>query len=47
VSWQSGLESESSISAEKAYRQMLTDLEANMDQLIITYQRQVANYRVH
>lgn len=47
VSWQSGLESESSISAEKAYRQMLTDLELTMDQLIITYQRLVANFRVH
>lgn len=47
VSWQSGLESESSISAEKAYRQMLADLETTLDQLIITYQRQVANFRVH
>jgi hypothetical protein len=47
ISWQSGLESESSISAEKAYRQMLTDLEAIIDQLMVTYQRQVANFRVH
>lgn len=47
VSWQSGLESESSISAEKAYKQILSDLELALDQLIITYQRQDANARIH
>ena len=47
ISWQSGLESESSISAEKAYRQILSELELTLDQLIVTYQRQSANFRVH
>lgn len=47
ISWQSGLESESSISAEKAYKQMLDELRRSMDELIVTYQRQDANARMH
>lgn len=47
ISWQSGLESESSISAEKAYKQMLDDLKRAMDELLVTYQRQDANARIH
>lgn len=46
VSWSSGLESESSISAEKAYKQLLDDLVRTADELIITYQRQDANARI-
>lgn len=46
VSWTSGLEAESSISAEKAYKQMLDELAAARDQLLITYQRQSANARI-
>lgn len=46
ISWTSGLESESSISAEKAYKQMLEGLSDTRDQLLITYQRTTANYRI-
>lgn len=45
ISWKSGLEEESSIQAEKAYRGMLDELKAAYDELIITYQRQFANRR--
>jgi hypothetical protein len=38
VSWTSGLESESSISAEKAYKGMLDKLEEAYNELLITYQ---------
>lgn len=47
ISWTSGLESESSISAEKAYKQMLDELKRSFEELTITYQRQTANARVH
>lgn len=47
ISWQSGLESESSISAEKAYKQMLDDLDTRFRELTITYQRQTANARMY
>jgi len=46
ISWTSGIESESSISAEKAYKQMLDELAAARDQLLITYQRSRANGRI-
>jgi hypothetical protein len=46
ISWTSGIESESSISAEKAYKQMLDELAASRDQLLITYQRASANGRM-
>lgn len=46
ISWKSGLEEESSIQAEKAYKQLLTDLANTRDQLLVTYQRQTANLRV-
>lgn len=46
ISWTSGLEAESSISAEKAYKQMLDELAAARDQLLITYQRTTANGRI-
>lgn len=46
VSWTSGLESESSISAEKAYKQLLDELANTRDQLLITYQRRSANARI-
>jgi hypothetical protein len=35
VSWKSGLESESTISAEKAYKQILDDLDADLEGLIL------------
>lgn len=47
ISWRSGLEEESTISAEKAYKGMLDDLQASCDQLIVVYSRQVANARKH
>lgn len=47
ISWQSGLESESSISAEKAYKQMLDELKRTCEELTITYQRKLANGRIH
>lgn len=47
ISWRSGLEEESSISAEKAYKAMLDELQANLDQLLLTYQRTTANGRKH
>lgn len=46
ISWTSGLESESSISAEKAYKQMLDELASARDQLLVTYQRTTANARI-
>lgn len=45
ISWKSGLEEESSIQAEKAYKAILDDVSASRDQLLITYQRQTANGR--
>jgi hypothetical protein len=45
VSWRSGLEEESTISAEKAYRGMLDELQSACDQLIVIYQRTTANAR--
>jgi hypothetical protein len=47
ISWRSGLEEESSIQAEKAYRGMLEGLELKRDELLVTYQRQSANARIH
>lgn len=47
VSWRSGLEEESTISAEKAYKAMLDDIKAAYDQLLVTYQRNTANGRIH
>lgn len=47
ISWRSGLEEESSISAEKAYRGMLDELQSNYNQLLVTYQRSTANARKH
>jgi len=47
VSWRSGLEEESSISAEKAYRDMLSELMSAYDQLIITYMRNLSSARFH
>lgn len=47
ISWTSGLESESSISAEKAYKQMLDELRRSFEELTITYQRLDANARIH
>ena len=38
TSWTSGLESESSISAEKAYKGILDKLEETYNELLITYQ---------
>lgn len=46
ISWTSGIESESSISAEKAYKQMVDEIAAARDQLLITYQRSTANGRL-
>lgn len=45
ISWKSGLEEESSIQAEKAYKTMLGDIADSRDQILITYQRQTANGR--
>ena len=42
ISWKSGLEEESSIQAEKAYKAMLDSLTASCDELLITYQRLTA-----
>lgn len=47
ISWRSGLEEESTIQAERAYRGMLEDLQSNFNQLLVTYQRQTANGRIH
>jgi len=47
ISWRSGLEEESTISAEKAYKAMLDELQAGFDQLLLTYQRTTANGRKH
>jgi hypothetical protein len=46
VSWRSGLEEESTISAEKAYKTLLDDLQQTFEQLLITYQRGSANARM-
>jgi hypothetical protein len=47
ISWRSGLEEESTISAEKAYKTMLDELHASLDQLLVVYQRTTANGRKH
>jgi hypothetical protein len=47
VSWRSGLEEESSISAERAYKAMLEELKSDYNQLLVTYQRTTANARKH
>lgn len=47
ISWRSGLEEESTISAEKAYKAMLDELQGNLDQLLLTYQRNTAAGRKH
>jgi hypothetical protein len=47
ISWRSGLEEESTISAERAYRGMLEAVEGQYDQLMLTYQRGTANARKH
>jgi len=47
ISWRSGLEEESSISAEKAYKTMLDELKSSLDQLFVIYQRNTANGRKH
>jgi len=47
ISWRSGLEEESSIAAEKAYRGMLDEIDGQYKELLITYQRTTANARKH
>lgn len=47
ISWRSGLEEESTIQAEKAYRGMLDDLQSAQDELLVVYQRRSANGRMH
>lgn len=47
ISWRSGLEEESTISAEKAYKAMLDDVRYSYEQLLITYSRTTANARKH
>lgn len=47
ISWRSGLEEESSISAERAYKAMLDELKSDYNQLLVTYQRTTANARKH
>lgn len=45
ISWKSGLEEESSISAQKAYRDRIDDIRKTTNELLITYQRFTANGR--
>lgn len=45
ISWKSGLEEESSIQAEKAYRGMLDELAVAQEELVTIYQRRTANQR--
>lgn len=47
VSWRSGLEEESTISAEKAYKAMLDEIKDAFTSLLVTYQRNTANGRIH
>lgn len=45
ISWKSGLEEESSIRAQGAYKEMIEEVQTAYDQLLITYQRKLANAR--
>ncbi len=45
VSWKSGLEEESTIQAEKAYKGMIGEVAAALEQLLLIYQRRTANGR--
>lgn len=46
VSWQSGLESETTISAEKAWAQALADLEVELDRMILVKMAPIAGARM-
>jgi hypothetical protein len=47
VSWRSGLEEESTISAQRAYSGMLDDISNTFEQLLLVYLRRTANRRMH
>jgi hypothetical protein len=46
IVWRSGLEEESTVSAERAYRNILDDLQGRAEQLLVTHGRYVNNKRV-
>jgi hypothetical protein len=46
IVWRSGLEEESTVTAERAYRNILEDLQGRAEQLLVTYGRYENNKRV-
>jgi hypothetical protein len=47
VSWRSGLEEESTISAQRAYMGLLDDIASTFEQLLLVYLRGTGNRRMH